>query len=1019
MPTAFPMPVQRSFASIAILALILSALVPLVAPAPSRAAPTELFFSEYIEGSSNNKALEIYNGTGSAVDLAAGGYSVQMFFNGGSTAGLTVNLTGTVASGDVHVIAQSSANPAILAQADQTNGAGWFNGDDAVVLRKGTTALDVIGQIGFDPGTEWGSGLASTADNTLRRKAGIEAGDPNGSDVFTPTTEWDGFTTDTFQALGAHPGEPPDDAPAVSSTVPASEAVNVAPSSSITINFSEPVNVSGTWFTITCDSGARAALVTGGPTTFTLDPETDFASVDSCDVTISAANVTDQDLTDPPDAMAGNHTFSFDVAVSCPAPTHRIHQVQGSEPTTPIAGTTVTVKAVVVGDFQGPSPALRGFFLQEEDTDADTNPLTSEALFVFDGNGAVPVAIGDLVSVTGRATEFGDVTQIDRATVTVCDSGFGVTPASITLPVQDVSDWERWEGMLADFTQPMTVTENFSLGRFGEVVLSSIGRQFQGTHEAAPGADALAVANLNARTRIVLDDANTSQNADPTRYPTGGLSASNTLRTGATVADLTAIVHQGFGSYRLQPVGEITFDGAAARPTSPPAVGGRIQVAAFNVLNYFNGDGMGGGFPTSRGAETQFEFDRQHAKIVSAIGAMDAEVLGLMEIENDGGDPVPAISTLVDGLNEAAGVDTYDYIATGDVGSDEIAVAIIYQPDEVTPLGDFAILDSTVDPRFDDSRSRPALAQTFTETATGAVFTVAVNHLKSKGSGCGPGDDQPDHLGGNCNETRTAAAEALADWLAGDPTGSRDPDAVIIGDLNSYRMETPISVLRDAGFTDLLAEFEGQNAYTFVFQGASGYLDHAQASPSFTEQVTDAAVWHINTDEPTVLDYNTNFKSANHVTTLYAPNPFRSSDHDPVLMGLDLQLHSQVTGGGRIDTDAGRASFELSARYPGDSIVPSGDTRFNLPGLSFESTSLEWLVAETDASAARYSGWGTVNGEAGYRFLVSVTDGPDRLRFKIWNGSTGEVVFDNQSGEADDAAATQAIRSGQIWVHGT
>src|SRR5688500_12622421 len=196
--------------------------------------------------------------------------------------------------------------------------------------------------------------------------------------------------------------------------------------------------------------------------------------------------------------------------------------------------------------------------------------------------------------------------------------------------------------MHADFTQPMTVTENFSLGRFGEVVLSSIGRQFQGTHEAAPGADALAVADLNARTRIVLDDANSSQNADPTRYPTGGLSASNTLRTGATVADLTAIVHQGFGSYRLQPVGEITLDGAASRPTSRPAVGGRIQVAAFNVLNYFNGDGMGGGFPTSRGAETQFEFDRQHDKIVAAISQMDAEVVGLLEFENVGGDGVTA-----------------------------------------------------------------------------------------------------------------------------------------------------------------------------------------------------------------------------------------------------------------------------------------------------------------------------------------------------------------------------------------
>lgn len=154
---------------------------------------TELFFSEYIEGMSNNKALEIFNGTGAPINLATEGYSVQMFFNGSTTAGLTINLVGTVADGDVFVLAQSSANATILAQVDQTNGAGWFNGDDAVVLRRGATIIDVIGQIGFDPGTEWGAGLASTADNTLRRKPTVLASDANAGDAFDPGAEWDGF----------------------------------------------------------------------------------------------------------------------------------------------------------------------------------------------------------------------------------------------------------------------------------------------------------------------------------------------------------------------------------------------------------------------------------------------------------------------------------------------------------------------------------------------------------------------------------------------------------------------------------------------------------------------------------------------------------------------------------------------------------------------------------------------------------------------------------------------------------
>jgi predicted extracellular nuclease len=192
---------NKLFTSLLILALAL-ALIP--AHSPVGAAASELFFSEYIEGTSNNKALEIYNATGAAVDLAAGGYNVQMYFNGNPAAGLTINLTGTVADGEVYVLAHSAANAAILAQADQTSGAGFFNGDDAVVLRKGATVLDVVGQIGADPGSEWGAGLTSTADNTLRRLGSVCAGDPDGSNAFNPAVEWAGFATDTFDGLGAH-----------------------------------------------------------------------------------------------------------------------------------------------------------------------------------------------------------------------------------------------------------------------------------------------------------------------------------------------------------------------------------------------------------------------------------------------------------------------------------------------------------------------------------------------------------------------------------------------------------------------------------------------------------------------------------------------------------------------------------------------------------------------------------------------------------------------------------------------
>jgi hypothetical protein len=243
----------------------------------------------------------------------------------------------------------------------------------------------------------------------------------------------------------------------------------------------------------------------------------------------------------------------------------------------------------------------------------------------------------------------------------------------------------------------------------------------------------------------------------------------------------------------------------------------------------------------------------------------------------------------------------------------------------VTPVGAHAILNSQVDPRFIDNLNRPALAQTF-ERAGGARFTVVVNHLKSKGSDCNAvGDPDTGDGSGNCNITRTNAARALVDWLDGDPTGSGNSDVLVIGDLNSYANEAPIDVFRDAGYQDMIAAFE-DNSYSFVFQGQSGYLDHALASPSLAAKVTGATEWHINADEPVVLDYNDDFKSPNHVNTLYAPTQFRSSDHDPLLVGLELPpgpfyLHNNATP----PTGATRMQHPL----PMDANAPTATTLFN------------------------------------------------------------------------------------------
>ena len=810
-----------------------------------------------------------------------------MFFNGSVSAGADDHsqrrrsLPATSSS-----LAQSAANAAILAQADQTNGAGWFNGDDAITLRKGTTVLDVIGQIGFDPGTQWGirpdqHGRQHPATQGRRSRRAT----PNGSDAFDPSVQWDGFANDNVADLGTHL------APALSCSDElglVGTAINVPVSASdsngtvvdialTSVTPTDPGTFSRTAFAPATADGETATA------TFTASPST---PVGQYTLTITATN---------DDGLAQTATCSVNVGVYpvpvCGDPATAIHAIQGSGAETGISGQDVTIEGVVTGDFQGPGQ-FRGYYVQEEDDDVDLDPATSEGIFVFDTRYAV--AVGDVVRVVGRASEFNGQTQVSGVTAAVvCSAGGTVTPATPSLPLDTLDQLERYEGMSVDIEQELTVTEVFTLGRFGEVDLSVGGRLDTPTNEVAPGDDAIALQEQNDLRRILLDDGLDIQNPDPVAYPQGGLSAENTLRVGDTLPSLTGVLGEGFDRYRVQPVGPIEFDHANPRPASPEDVGGEVQVAAFNVLNYFNGNGAGGGFPTARGAETPFEFERQRDKIIAAIGELDADVVGLMELENDDTDvQYGAIEDLVDGLNEANGAGTYDFIDTGVVGTDAIRVGILYQPASVTPVGDFAVLDSSVDPRFISTLNRPSIAQTFEANADGARITAVVNHLKSKGSDCNAvGDPDTGDGQGNCNGTRTAAADALVDWLDTDPTESGDTDFLLLGDMNAYAQEDPITAFRDAGYVDTIDAFVGDEGYSYVFEGQSGYLDHALASPSLAVQVNDVTEWHINADEPIALDYNVNFKSVGQVESFYSDEAYRSSDHDPVLVGLDLNAY--------------------------------------------------------------------------------------------------------------------------------
>jgi hypothetical protein len=599
---------------------------------------------------------------------------------------------------------------------------------------------------------------------------------------------------------------------------------------------------------------------------------------------------------------------------ACGDPATPIHLIQGDEDRTPEAGNLHTIEGVVTADFQDRNTQFGGFFVQEEDADSDDLITTSEGIFVDSSLSRVDVKVGDMVRVTGTAFEFNSdnamLTQLRRVkSLEVCSSGASVTPVEITLPMDDVSEWECFEGMLITFPQALTVGDLYNLGRYGEIRLSGGGRLFQPTNVAAPGDAALALQTENDRRLILLDDGNNQQNLDPTLYPAGGLSAANFIRSGDTVTGLTGVLDQRFGLYRVHATQPTEFVSANPRPAAPPEVGGQLRVASFNVLNYFNGDGAGGGFPTERGASTPEEFERQRAKIITAILGLNADVIAIIEIENDGDGPDSAAADLVNGLNEAAGGEVYAYIpdpaglkAPSEIendpaGGDQIKQTMIYRVETVKPLGDPAL---TLDPPYD--LRRPPVVQAFEQVSSGERFIVVANHLKSKSctDATGANDDQGD--GQSCwNQERTQAAQTLLAWLATDPTGSGDPDVLLVGDFNAYAQEDPLKILTGAGYTNLVQQFGGADDYSYIYFGLAGSLDHALSSASLTPQITGAGTWHINADEVRALDYNTEFKSAHHVNSLYDPGPYRSADHDPLLVGLTLG--SGADDGEPTDTD--------------------------------------------------------------------------------------------------------------------
>jgi len=785
----------------------------------------------------------------------------------------------------------------------------------------------------------------TNATSASRAADGCQDTDNNSSDFSTGTPN----PRNTASPLHLCPVG--DSAPEISSTFPSNGATDFPINENLTVNFSEAVNVTSSWFTLVCSmSGNVSTTFSGGPTSFTLNPDVSLVDGETCTLTVIADQVSDVDTDDPPDNMAMNFTVGFTAFDVCAAAYTPIYAIQGSGLSAAITG-TVTTQGVVVGDFEG-SASQRGFFIQDLTGDGDAG--TSDGIFVYTGNADL-ASVGQVVAVTGYARERFNQTVINGSNsnsspvtnIVNCGTG-SVAPVDVTLPFPDASYPERYEGMYVRLPQALVIAEYFNYDRFGEMVLAQPlpgeTRPFTGTAIDAPGAAANARTLANSLSRITLDDVQSAQNPAVLRHPNGDpFSLTNRFRGGDTVKNTIGVLGFDFSLYRIFPTGPAEYTAVNLRPAAPEPVGGTVRVAGMNTLNYFvtldplddsttndnpadNICGPTGTEHDCRGADLSqpAEFTRQRDKLLQALAGLNADVIGLNELEN-----TLNVEPLADIV---AGLPGYAYINTGVIGTDAIKVGLIYRPAAVTPVGSYQILDSSVDPRFIDTKSRPSLAQTFEVNATGARFSVVVNHLKSKGSDCNDVSDPDLHDGqGNCSQTRRAAADALVDWIATDPTDSGDTDYIIIGDLNSYAREDTITEIKAGAddvagtgddYTNLISYFQGTYAYSYVFDGQFGYLDHALANTSLFAQVTGAEDWHINSDEPDVLDYDTSFKPAAQ-EALYEVDAYRTSDHDPVIVGLDL-LHYNFTG-----------FFPPISSYPDFNKVKAGSSvpvKFSLDG---------------------------------------------------------------------------------------
>ena len=558
-------------------------------------------------------------------------------------------------------------------------------------------------------------------------------------------------------------------------------------------------------------------------------------------------------------------------AAACGKSATAISDVQGTKDISALAGQTVTVEGVLTQDSRQPG-GFAGFYLQQADTPRSTK--RSSALFVYTRHpGGRP---GQRLRVTGKVKEHYGLTELVAISdLRVC--GTQALPAPVLVSLPWTRPPESLENMRIQLSAPLKITDSYQLARFGEITLAAADPVIT-TEFMPPGTEAYRQAEMVAFNTIILDDGHARQNPTaliwlPSYTATNPGSASANLAAGSEISGLTGVLDYRYGAWRLQPdqPPDIKASTPSERAPARPA-GTNLRVMTLNLNNLFNGDGRGQGFPTARGAKTPAQYQRQLQRLSAGLIQADADVLALSELENDGYDANSSIAQLAATLGPHW---RFVVPAQKSTHKDAIRTGLLYRDDRVNALGSAHYLASN---------GRPAITQRFASSSGGQTVRLVSVHLKSKSCRNAGSANANQNDGQGCyNARRIKQASGLQHQLKQLGGPDEAGGILITGDFNSYSMEQPIRELTNAGYTNMVAHFHPCTParcehYSYRFKGARGSLDHALASAPLKPRVLSARVWNINADQPRIIDYR------HHAS----PTPWRSSDHNPLIIDLKL-----------------------------------------------------------------------------------------------------------------------------------